>query len=168
MFFFLRRLGGKFVRRPTASMHLIGIHIAAEAGEAMTALDQVRVREQGLEGDRYCRGTGHWRPVEACVVTLIGSEDLARAAARGGLELGQGQHRRNLVVAGVMANSLLGLCFTLGGARFEGLKPRPPCGWLDQVAGRGHAHALGRHSGICLRVLQPGDIALGDPLRLET
>lgn len=122
---------------------------------------------RGLAGDRYCLGTGHWHPVESCEVTLISEDDLRRARRRLDVPLDQGRHRRNLVVSGIRTRDLEGHCFRIGTARFAYRKPRPPCGYLNQVTGANLAKALGRNSGICLEILESGLIRVGDPLVLE-
>jgi len=123
---------------------------------------------RGLVGDRYHQGRGYWHAVEACQLTLITAHDLARAHRRGAVRLEHGEHRRNLVVSGISSRQLQGQRFRIGQALFAYHKPRPPCGYIDKVSEPGMCRALGRHSGICLKVLQGGEIRPGDPLVLET
>jgi MOSC domain-containing protein YiiM len=99
-------------------------------------------------------------------VTLISEHDLKRSQRRGAARLEQGAHRRNLVISGLSSHELRGQDFRIGEAVFRYHKPRPPCGHLDRVEGSGMARALGRHSGICIHVVQGGRIATGDRLEL--
>lgn len=133
----------------------------------MRACTQVlAVAGRGLAEDRYATGRGYWRLTDGCEVTLILAEALARAERRHGLALGTGQHRRNLVVSGLVGVELRGRGLQIGPAYLHWQRPRPPCGYLDRVAGRGSAKALGRHGGHCLRVHRGGLIQVGDAVQL--
>ena len=58
-----------------------GIFVTAEGSAAMERVDEVHTVEGcGIEGDRYCEGTGFWtRYGDVCQVTLIEGEDLGNA-----------------------------------------------------------------------------------------
>jgi MOSC domain-containing protein YiiM len=142
---------------------LVAIYLADAAGEAMRECDQALARaDRGLTGDRYAEGRGFWRLTDGCQVTLIQAEDLEQAARRHHLDLSQGQHRRNLVVAGLTGQDLRGQCLRVGDALLDWHRVRPPCGYLDRVSGPGTAKALGRKAGHCLRVRKTGLIRVGD------
>lgn len=138
--------------------------VSLEMAEALTGL--------GLEGDRYALQRGYWKVTEACQLTLISEHDLQRAARRLGPAatpegIGNGSHRRNLVISGLRTASLQDRDFRIGSALFRYQRPRPPCGYLDKVAFSGLAKALGRNSGICVQVIEGGQIRVGDALRIE-
>ncbi|MEJ2675376.1 MAG: MOSC domain-containing protein [Acidihalobacter sp.] len=150
---------------------LAAIYLAPVAGAPMNAADAVEaVAGVGLNGDRYAVNVGFWQATDACQVTLIGTPDLAwavrRAPAAQRERLMQGHHRRNLVVDGLKAQALLGKRFRIGEALFAYRKPRPPCGYLDQVEGAGLCRALGRHSGVCIEVIDGGRFVVGDALEI--
>lgn len=152
-------------RVPAATV--AAIYLADAAGDSpvsVTAVDAIAQR--GLAGDRYCAGRGFWKVSDACQVTLIAAEDLERAARRAGIRLDDGRHRRNLVVRGLRLDRLEGSRLRIGEALFGWHRNRPPCGYLDRVAGAGTAKALGRRSGVCLRVLRGGRVRVGDPVEL--
>lgn len=165
MFSLIRRLFPP--ERPTLS----AIFVAVSAGQPMQALTTVTaIGGRGLTGDRYRSGQGHWQSIESCQVTLITEHEL-RSASRGlsgdgRQRLEEGSHRRNLVVRGIRPRQLEGRRFRIGQAEFRYHKPRPPCGYLDQVEGKGTAKAIGHYSGICLQVITAGEIAIGDHLEL--
>lgn len=148
--------------------YLSAIYIAPGAGAPLEPRETALALEhRGLEGDRYALQRGYWKVIEACELTLISERDIQRAIRRGGsLRLQQGAHRRNLVIADLSTSTLSGKEFAIGEAAFHYHKPRPPCGYLDQVEGRGLAKALGRNSGICIQVIRSGVIRVGDPLTL--
>ena len=150
---------------------LQAIFIAANAGAPMRAVDAVEAIDQrGLRGDRYSEDKGHWKSIEGCQVTLISEHDLSQAK-KGGTDdfqknLDQGSHRRNLVIAGLKTKKLEGKKFRIGQAVFRHDKARPPCGYLDQISGTGMARALSHHSGVCIRVVNGGRIAVGDSVEI--
>jgi MOSC domain-containing protein YiiM len=133
--------------------------------QSLSAADAVT--GEGLVGDRYYRGSGHWHPVESCQVTLLSADDLERAHRRLPVALNHGEHRRNLVISGMRTKALEGRRFRIGTVRFEYWKPRPPCGYINQVTGENMARALGRNSGVCLLVLEGGRLEVGDAVMLE-
>jgi MOSC domain-containing protein YiiM len=142
---------------------LTAIFIAERAGLPMVrAQTAVAVMSRGLEGDRYYLKTGYWDPVEGCQVTLISEHDLERAGRGHSLDFSQGSHRLNLVVNGLKTKRLEGKTFQIGEAIFAYDKPRPPCGYLNQIEGRGMAKALSYNSGVCLQVKQSGAFSVGD------
>ena len=151
--------------RPAAPGRLCAIFTCSAAGAGMQSLTEAQaLAGQGLAGDRYALGKGHWHPVEACQLTLITEQELAWAESRAGRPLGWSFHRRNLVVAGLMPKHLREQRLQIGEALFVWHRPRPPCGYLDRVSGAGMARALGKGSGSCLRVLSSGLIRIGDPV----
>nr|WP_038052743.1 MOSC domain-containing protein [Thioalkalivibrio sp. ALJ1] len=158
--------------RPTPTQGTLEtIWVAATAGAPMSNRHQTHVDDAGLEGDRYALGRGHWHPVESCPVTLICRAELDRAARRARrlrepAASTPGEHRRNLVITGLRRSPHEGV-LVIGQVRFAILRPRPPCGWLNQVVGYNLARALGRDSGICLRTLESGILQVGDPVRWE-
>ncbi|MFP4217816.1 MAG: MOSC domain-containing protein, partial [Salinarchaeum sp.] len=120
--------------------------------------------DDGLEGDRYCTGRGHYSPYDVCQVTLVQAEALEQISKRSHLAVTEGQHRRNVVVRGGDVHDLLGKRFSLGGARLEGTRPRPPCRYLERVTGQdGLLRALADgNGGICARVAESGEFSEGD------
>lgn len=163
MRFTLARIWRRWTRPGAA--RLVGIYLAPAAGAPMEALHSVRaLANAGLEGDRYAAGRGFWKVHQACQVTLIGEEDLERARQRApalAATLNAGGHRRNLVIAGTHSRALLGRRLRIGDVELVVTRPRPPCGYLEQVEKTGLATALGRHSGVCANVQVGGTLQVG-------
>jgi len=159
------------IRQRRESPTLKAIFIAAKAGEAMqsVASGQALV-DVGLQGDRYSDASGFWKSTDACQVTLISEDDLnqAKQGRPAALQdnLDNGKHRRNLVVGGIKTKHLEGKTFRIGQAVFRYHKPRPPCAYLEKIEGQGISQALGKHSGVCLYVIQGGTISIGDTLEI--
>lgn len=147
------------------SSSLQAIYVCENAGEKIQAVNSAyAVVDKGLQGDRYFNGTGYWDPVEGCQVTLITEHDLKLASKGNQLAMHQGQHRRNLVISGIKTARLKDRQFQIGEAIFEYHKPRPPCGYLNQVEGKGMAKALSYNSGICIKVIRSGTVRVNDQL----
>ncbi|GAB4510593.1 MAG: hypothetical protein Tsb0026_12650 [Sulfuricaulis sp.] len=149
---------------------LKAIFVATSAGEPMRSVDMIEaITNRGLKGDRYSEDRGHWKSIDGCQVTLITEHDLEQAKKtkvefQDGLD--NGSHRRNLVIAGLKTKSLEGKEFRIGTAVFRYDKPRPPCAYLDQIAGKGMCRALSHNSGVCLRVVSGGRLAVGDAVEI--
>ncbi len=142
---------------------LLDIFVSPAAGEPMRRVAEVEcLPGLGLAGDRYAAGSGHWIKSDGCEVTLITADDLRRAERRSGIELGDGQHRRNLVISGIPLAAYRRRWVRINSVLLEFHRLRPPCGYLDRVYRPGAAKALGKGAGIGLRVLQGGWIRLGD------
>lgn len=158
-------------KRPQAAPMLKAIYIATAAGEPMQSVEIVEAAEGcGLQGDRYCLDSGHWQSIEGCQVTLITEHDLRSAKHKTSThiktELENGGHRRNLVIEGLKTKQLEGKSFRVGSVVFRYDKPRPPCAYIDQVAGNGMGKALSHNSGICIKVVRSGRLAVGDTVTI--
>lgn len=117
---------------------------------------------EGLEEDRYALGTGHWHMVESCQVTIITEHELSKVERRLREPMTDGIHRRNLVLEGIKPSQLRGGDLRIGDAVFRYQRPRPPCGYIDQLTGLRLAKAMGRDAGACFQVIQGGVIQAGD------
>ncbi len=126
--------------------------------------------QQGLRGDRYSSDLGHWQSLEGCQATLISAQELRSARKKSSAavieSLDSGGHRRNLVIDGLQSKQLEGKTFRIGTAIFRYHKPRPPCGYIDQVAVGGIGKALSHCSGICIHVVSSGRINVGDAVEI--
>ena len=142
---------------------LESIFICDSAGDPMRGVQTIMaVQNQGLKGDRYQTKKGYWDPIEGCQVTIITTHELDRARKKAPSSLERGQHRRNLVLSGINPKKLIGKTIQIGGALLQYEKPRPPCGYLDQVVMKGTAKALGKNCGCCFRVVKSGPLSVGD------
>ena len=163
------RRGGYPTAATTARMARVTDVFVAEAGsEPMRPVEAVEaVAGGGLRGDRYCTGRGFYSPVDVCQVTLIARKAIEAIAREHGLDLSTGDHRRNLVTAGIDVHDLLDRRFRIGTALFAGTRPRPPCSHVEDLAEEaGVAAALGDgRGGICADVIESGRIEVGDAIR---
>lgn len=114
----------------------------------------------GVEGDRYAGGAG----AGTRQVTLIAAEHLAALGAylgRAGPVAPEAM-RRNVVVEGLNLLALKNRRFRLGSALLEWTGECHPCSRLNETLGPGGYNAARGHGGITARVLEGGEVALGD------
>ncbi len=153
-----------------ATGRLEGIFVAPTATAPMQAVQRVRaVVGRGLEGDRYFSEQGTYSPNEGPGrrLTLVEAEALDAVASETGTLLGPGESRRNLVTRGVRLNELVGKRLWIVEVECLGVRLCPPCGHLERVTGRsGLQTALHERGGLRVDILNDGEIAVGDPIRV--
>jgi MOSC domain-containing protein YiiM len=145
------------------------IYVAREGSAAVERVEEVRIIEgRGIEGDRYCEGTGFWTPYgDVCEVTLISSEDLDRIESELGIHVKNGEHRRNIITRGIRLEDLRGRRFRIGETVLEYDRPRPPCRHVQDLTQPGMTRALKGRGGICARVIEGGMIRAQDAIGVE-
>ncbi len=125
------------------------------------SVDRVPVVEtHGLIGDRF-KGSS---PRSKRQVTLIQAEHLPVIAALAGHDaVDPATLRRNLVVSGIPVAALKGRRLRIGAdVVLEYTSPCAPCSKMEAALGPGGFNAMRGMGGICCRVLQAGEIAVGD------
>ncbi|MEO0560268.1 MAG: MOSC domain-containing protein [Bacteroidota bacterium] len=149
---------------------LVSIYTTPRAGDLVRASQTSVVTADGLAGDRYARGIGSFSrwPASYRAVTLISQEALDAAEAEFGVSMQAGEHRRNLVVAGVPLADLRGVRFSLGAdVVLEGARVCAPCKALIRRTGQPEAfNALVDRGGLRASVITPGTIHVGDAIGL--
>jgi MOSC domain-containing protein YiiM len=146
-----------------------GIYVTGKGSAAMERVEEVRTIEGcGIEGDRYCEGTGYWTPYgDVCEVTLIELEDLDYIQNELGIRVSNGEHRRNIVTRGIRLEDLRRKRFRIGETVLEYDRPRPPCRHIQDLTEPGMTRALKGRGGICARVVEAGKIRAQDAIEVE-
>jgi MOSC domain-containing protein YiiM len=127
--------------------------------EAIQAVEQVEVTEDGLVGD-------HGRPGKRAV-TLIQHEHLAVIGAfLGRPPIDPAMLRRNLTVSGINLLALKGRTVQIGTAKLEVTGPCAPCSRMEEAFGQegfsGGYSAVRGHGGVTASIVEPGVIRVGD------
>jgi MOSC domain-containing protein YiiM len=144
------------------------VFVAPGGGEVMRPVEAVQaVAGRGLDGDRYATRRGYWTDIDECQVTLIAAEELDAITGSSGVDVQDGQHRRNIVTRGVDLRALAGRMFRIGEATFAYDRPRPPCRYIESITEPGMTRALAaRRGGICARVVESGVVRPGDEIEV--
>jgi|SRR5438874_6816743 MOSC domain-containing protein YiiM len=147
---------------------VIAIHIAANGGEAMNSVNQVKaITGKGLAEDRYQKRTGTFcqNPGPSNELTLVESEAIEALKRDYGIELTPGESRRNITTSGVPLNHLVGREFRIGDARVRGLRLCEPCSYLEKATGKGVIAGLKHRGGLRAQIIADGEIRVGDAIQ---
>jgi MOSC domain-containing protein YiiM len=149
---------GKLMATLPRAGRLQWIGLRPRRDKAMREVEFVQaVANGGLEGDRYTGGSGKRG------VTLIQAEHLPVIAALAGLDgVVPSLLRRNLVVAGLPLVALKGRLFRVGEVVLEGTDSCDPCSRMEAALGPGGYNAMRGHGGLCARIVEGGQLRLGD------
>jgi len=127
----------------------------------MTVLEHASLQPgEGLLGDHYKSRTNGPRQL-----TLIAAEDLAAIASFLGRAAVEPELlRRNIVTRGINLRALKGRRVQIGGAVIETTGDCHPCSRMEELLGPGGYNAVRGHGGFTARVLEGGEVRLGDPV----
>ncbi len=141
------------------------IHIAPAEGAPVRSVERIRALGGiGLDGDRHgLPPAGNASPHRDNDLTLVEAEAI-EAVAADGLILAPGETRRNVTTRGVRLNELVGRRFRLGAVGCQGLELAEPCRRLEQLSGKALIRPLVHRGGLRARILDDGEIAVGDPI----
>ncbi len=125
------------------------------------SVEEVKVsQETGLEGDHFSSTYSKKRQV-----TFIQSEHLDVVGSILNKKIDPLLTRRNIVVSGINLISLKGMKFKVGSAIFEGTGECYPCSRMEENFGPGGYNAMRGHGGLTAKVIEGGEIKLGDQVR---
>jgi len=114
---------------------------------------------RGVEGDRFFDYKEDYKGQ----ITFFSWEIVEAARAKyAAPALSAGAFRRNVVIAGVDVNTLIGRKFSIGGVEFEGTVESKPCYWMDQAVGPGAEEWLRGNGGLRAKILRDGPLAVGE------
>ncbi len=148
----------------TATIEWIGVR-PRRREPLMAVTEAEAVADLGLRGDHRMTKT----PGSGRQVTFISREfvtQIEQHLGKNGLD--PAVLRRNIVVSGINLNALRRQQFWFGEALFEATQLCHPCARMEAELGPGGVVAMMGYGGLCAKVLQTGQIAIGDSLRLAT
>ncbi len=150
---------------------VVEIWVSDAPGAPMRSMPHARLESGcGIVGDRYHLGIGTFSAKLAGTpdseITLIASEEIDRANSEMATRFESDQFRRNIVTADVDLNALVGEQFTVGDVALEGIRLCEPCVHLAGLLDREEVVRIMAHrAGLRARIVQSGDIRVGDPIR---
>ncbi len=140
---------------------LASIHVAKATRLPMRAVERATVETgRGIVGDRY-HGTRHRH------VTVQSASALQAATEAFGADVPAELTRRNLTIDEGDVPTAPGSLIRVGNVLLEVVRVAAPCKLLDDTIGRGAQEALRRRGGSVCRVLEGGEIAVGDSVDLD-
>jgi MOSC domain-containing protein YiiM len=157
-----KRLFSRYLKDlPDGRLRWIGLR-PGHKQEMLSVESTQAIARLGLEGDHRCLKT----PDSGRQVTIISTEFIRIIETYSGLpHIDPSMLRRNLVVSGINLNALRHQQFRIGDALFEATALCHPCVRMDQTLGRGGVAAMLGYGGLCAKVLESGEIRLGDLVR---
>lgn len=139
---------------------VVSIHVAKGRRLPMQAVGSVQAEAgKGLVGDRY-----HGSRIRNLTVQSL--EELEEAAARHGRPIDPGRTRRNVTLSCGRLSRRPGDRMRLGAIEVEVVRDAAPCKLLDDAFGRDVRLALARRAGVVCRVLNDGELRVGDRAEL--
>ena len=144
----------------SAGHNYFGHHGRAPDDSPLVEVQQVEcVAGHGIRGDRFY----DYRDDYKGQITFFSFEVFEKLVARFGLtNKSAGNLRRNVIVAGVNLNDLIGQEFSVQGIRLRGTAHCRPCYWMNQAIAPGAEEFLQGNGGLRAQILSDGVIAVGD------
>ena len=141
---------------------VVSIHVVHSPHGTAEALERAWVHTNyGLEGDWRSRKDQRGQ------LTLIEAEALADVARRLGHSIPSGASRRQVVVRGLALHDMLGRHLRLGPVLVYVDAPCDPCSHMETMVGPGAQAAMQGRGGVRCRVLQGGELRVGEPVTEE-
>ncbi len=136
--------------------HKYFTHPKFEVGDAPTIAHQKLYlkTDRGIEGDRF--ETGRYP------ITFFSLEVAQEMEKELACNIDIEDFRRNIIISGVNLCELIGKRFSVGGVSFEGIAHCNPCTWMNAVIGKGAYGLMKGRGGLRAKVIEGGDIALGE------
>jgi MOSC domain-containing protein YiiM len=145
---------------------VLHIFVAPSRGTPMEPRDSVTaIADTGLVGDRYAISAN--RRGADYQLTLIEIENIEAFARAVSQPFPPDKPRRNVVTQGVALNDLCGKRFWVGEVVLEGIELCEPCVLFAQRAGREVLKHFLHRGGLRTRIVEGGEIRVGDGVGLE-
>ena len=120
------------------------------------------IQDHGLRGDRSSAKSGGKRQAtlfQAEYLTVLKSLHPQSKVTYEAL-------RRNIVVSGINLNALINQTIKIGQSVFEITGYCHPCSKMEKQFGTGAYNALRGHGGLTAKIVEGGEIAVGDPINV--
>lgn len=143
---------------PAGKLEWIGLRPARKV--AMVSVETtIALADRGLQGDRRLEGSKG----SARQVSIISAEFIRAIADNLGVDhIPANILRRNLLVSGINLNALRHQYFQIGSAVFQATAQCHPCSRMESALGKGGLVAMLGYGGLCAKILESGEISVGD------
>lgn len=137
-----------------------GRHGKGRMDHGVESVDTIEcVAGRGIHGDRYF----DYKPDFKGQITFFDWAIYERVRTQLSLDsFCPSLFRRNVLIAGLDLNALIGQRFSLQGIEFEGSEECAPCYWMDEAIAPGAEALLKGFGGLRARILTSGHLHLGD------
>ena len=141
--------------------NVLHIFVAPSRGAPMEPRDTVTaIADTGLVGDRYAISAIRRGPdYQLTLIEIENIEAFARSVSR---PFTPDKPRRNVVTQGVALNDLCGRQFRVGEVVLEGIELCEPCSLFAKRAGREVLKHFLHRGGLRTRIVEGGEIRVGD------
>ena len=150
---------GELLTRHAQDGRIDWIGLRPERHAPLVSVERARITEAGLDGD-------HGRPGKRAVTLLQAEHVPVIAGLSGHAEVTPATLRRNLVISGLNLTALRGAVIGLGTSQRRLTTVCAPCSRMDTGLGYGGYSARRGHGGWCAEGVVPGEIAVGDAVRV--
>lgn len=132
--------------------------LGAEDYEIVEKQSVSLVAGKGIEGDRFF----DYKPDYKGQITFFSESTIDAVKKDLGHQHAKAQlFRRNVVLAGIDAEALIGKRFSIGDVEFTGSCEAAPCFWMDQAVGEGTHEFLKGKGGLRARITKGGSLPTG-------
>lgn len=147
--------------------NVFSIYITDQAGNEMQSITSASLLSgKGIEGDRYCNGTGKFseqlKNNPSVELSLIEKEQIDKFNFEQKQNHRYGDLRRNIVTEGIRLNDYVNKEFSIGNIKLKGIRLCEPCSYLAETV---NPLVLPHMVGICglrAQIISSGTINLGD------
>ncbi|MHC4267903.1 MAG: MOSC domain-containing protein [Planctomycetota bacterium] len=141
---------------------IISIHIVSKRNTAAEPCNKVTVRSNfGIVGDYRSE------KFQLGQITLIETETIDAMSRKLGYNVPAGASRRQIMVKGIKLNELVGQNLRLGQILVRVEDKCNPCNNMEKKIGPGAKNAMDGKGGIRCRIIEGGELHVGDKITVE-
>jgi len=142
---------------------IVSIHIVRERGSAAELCNHVTVRSNfGIVGDYRSD------KFQIGQITLIEAEIIDAMSRKLGYDIPDGASRRQIIVKDITLNELIGQNLRMGQILVRVEDKCNPCKNMETKIGPGARDAMNDKGGIRCRIIEGGDLHVGNKITVET
>ena len=142
---------------------IISIHVVQKKNAAAESCNHVTVRSNfGIIGDYRSE------KFQIGQITLIEADTIDAMSRKLGYDIPDGTSRRQIMVKGVKLNELIGRNLRIGQILVRVETKCNPCKKMEKTIGPGAKNAMDDKGGIRCRIIEGGNLHVGDKITVES